>query len=329
MNFSAASSSSFVVTPGRALERSMRRQRAWILPASAISSICSEVLRMIMPRYIFPSSHPLLFLAAKRGQDPVDHLLHLVRGVAAVHVHEDPTLLVVVNQRLGLLPVLLETVLDHIGLVVVADDHLAAVDVADALLLRGVELDVVDVARVLLARAAATEPAHDLVLGDVDQEGRGHLPLQLFHLLAQSLGLGHRAREAIQDEAVGRLLLLQALRDHPDDHLVGHQVAAVHELLGLRADLGALLDRRAQDVACREVRQPEVLLEALALGPLAGSRGPEEDEVELWHWEFGCPGRSWAEFAAPTPTSGSLRSCASSAGPPAASPCRGPHRRRS
>src|SRR5215218_6083744 len=94
MNFSAASSSSLVVTPGRALERSMRRQRAWIFPASAISSICSEVLRMIMPRYI-SVSHPLLFLAAEGGEDSVNCLLDLVRGFAAVHVVEDATLLVV------------------------------------------------------------------------------------------------------------------------------------------------------------------------------------------------------------------------------------------
>src|SRR5882757_7165435 len=78
MNFSAASSSSLVVTPGRAFERSMRRQRAWILPASAMASICSEVLRMIMPRYM-SVSHPLLFLAAKRGEDPVDVFLDFVR----------------------------------------------------------------------------------------------------------------------------------------------------------------------------------------------------------------------------------------------------------
>src|SRR3954466_2548642 len=84
MNFSAASSSSLVVTPGRALERSMRRQRAWILPASAISSICSEVFRMIMPRYMVPSSHSLLFLAAEGGEDPVDSLLHLVGRFASV-----------------------------------------------------------------------------------------------------------------------------------------------------------------------------------------------------------------------------------------------------
>src|SRR4029079_11870488 len=152
MNFSAASSSSLVVTPGRALEPSIRRQRAWILPASAIASICSDVLRMIMPRYMFPtSSHPLLFLAAKRGEDAVDPLFHRIRRPLAVHMIEDATFLVIVDQGLSLLAVGGQAVLDHVRLVVVTDDQLGAVDVADALLLRRVEVDVIDVARVLLA----------------------------------------------------------------------------------------------------------------------------------------------------------------------------------
>src|SRR5829696_10310662 len=160
MNFSAASSSSFVVTPGRALERSIRRQRAWIVPASAISSICPEVLRWIMPRYI-SVSHPLLFLATERREDSVDALLHLVGALSAVHLVQDATVLVIGDQRPGLVFVLVEAVLDHLGLVVVAGDQPAGVEIADPLLLRRVELDVIDVTRVLLARPAATEPAHD------------------------------------------------------------------------------------------------------------------------------------------------------------------------
>src|SRR5512132_4100215 len=118
MNFSAVSSSSLVVTPGRALERSILRQRAWILPASAIASTCADVLRMIIPRYI---SHSLLFLAAQRLDYPLDSLLDLIRGLPAVHPVEDATFVVIVDQGLGLLAVLREAVLDHLWLVVVAD----------------------------------------------------------------------------------------------------------------------------------------------------------------------------------------------------------------
>src|SRR5215218_7639808 len=94
MNFSAASSSALVATPGRALERSIRRQRAWISPAAAIASICSEVFRTIIPRYMIRSlSHPLLFLAPERGDDRMYPLLNLVRRLGAVDPVEDPHLL--------------------------------------------------------------------------------------------------------------------------------------------------------------------------------------------------------------------------------------------
>src|SRR5262249_39208407 len=117
-----------------------------------------------------------------------------------------------------------------------------------------------------------------------------------------------RAREAVEDEAVGRLLLLEPLGDDADDHLVRHQVAAIHVLLCLLADLRALLDRGAQDVAGGVVGQPEVLLQPLALGSLAAAGRPQGDQIQ--------PGHTGPPMAAVT--SGSPRNCASSAVPPAA-----------
>src|SRR5215211_324036 len=320
MNLSAASSSDFVVVPGRATERSIRRQRAWISPAAAIASICSEVFRTIIPRYMIPFlSHPLLFLAAERRDDRMDPLLDLIRRLAAVDAIEDPPILVIVDQQLGLLPVLSEPVLDHLRLVVLADDQPAAVDVTDPLLLGWVEIDVVDVARVLLAGAPPAEPADDFLLRDLDQQRRGHLAMELSHLRFERLRLGHRPGKAVEDEPVGGLLLLQPLRDHADDHLVGGQVAPVHVLLRLLADLGALLDGGAEDVAGRVIGEAEVLLKALPLGPLPAARRPEQNEVQFGQ----------ARHPAARITSGSPRSCASSAGPRAASRYREPRRRRS
>src|SRR5262245_35522949 len=114
MNFSAASSSSLVVTPGRTLERSIRRQRAWISPAAAIASTCSGVLRMIIERYTCrPVSYLHLLLPTKGGKKRVDSLLDLLRRLLAVDPVQDAPLLVVVDQRLGLLAVLLQSMLDH------------------------------------------------------------------------------------------------------------------------------------------------------------------------------------------------------------------------
>ena len=69
MNFSAASSSSAVVTPGRHLERSIFRQRAWIAPAAAIASSCSDGLSDDSA-VVHRDHHPLdLLLLRGEGRD--------------------------------------------------------------------------------------------------------------------------------------------------------------------------------------------------------------------------------------------------------------------
>src|SRR5688572_26517070 len=114
MKRSAARSSSSVVTPGRIFERSILRQRAWIAPAVAMSSICSGVFRMIPPRYT-PSE--LLFHLQRREQRP-DAVGDLLGVEPAVDALEQATALVVGDQRLGLGVVLVEPVADHLRPVV-------------------------------------------------------------------------------------------------------------------------------------------------------------------------------------------------------------------
>ena len=49
------------------------------------------------------------------------------------------------------------------------------------------------------------------------------------------------------------------------------------------ADLGAVAHGGAEDVAGGVVGQVEVLLQALALGPLAGAGRAEQDQIQLGH----------------------------------------------
>ena len=100
---------------------------------------------------------------------------------------------------------------------------------------------------------------------------------------AQRLGLRDRAREAVEQEPVARLGAVEPLHHHPADQVVGHEVAAVHVLLGLLAELALLLDRLAQDVAGGVVGQVEVGDQPLGLGALAGAGRAEQDEVQLAH----------------------------------------------
>ena len=101
----------------------------------------------------------------------------------------------------------------------------------------------------------------------------------------ERLRLRHRAREAVEDEPVAGLVAVEAVHDHADDQLVGHEVAAVHVLLGLPAELRLVLHRLAQDVAGREVGKVEVVDQPLGLGALPGPGRAEQDEVQLAHRE--------------------------------------------
>src|SRR3954453_14215785 len=280
MNFSAAWSSSAVVTPSRILEASSFIVRAWMGPAAAILSIsCGDFLMITAGRGRSAARLELVF-EAQRGDRRPDVVVDLGGRAGAVEAPQQVAALVVLDERLGLVVVDGQALGDRLRLVVVALDELGAVLVADALTLGRVELDVVGVP-VLRAGAPAGQAADDLLVGHVDEQDRGQLAPDLLQRLGQGVGLGDLPREAVEQEAVLGLGAVQGLQDHADDEPVGDEVARVHVLLGLPAELGALGDGGAQDVAGGEVREAEVVREALGLGALAGARGSDQDEVEL------------------------------------------------
>ena len=67
--------------------------------------------------------------------------------------------------------------------------------------------------------------------------------------------------------------------DHPDDHLVGHEIASVHELLGAHAEVGARRDRCAEEIARGDVLQAVLIDDELALGALAGGWGAGDHDL--------------------------------------------------
>src|SRR3954464_14226301 len=178
MNFSAALSSSPGVTPVRAFPRSMVRQRAATRPAAAICSISSGVFRTITEDSVVAGGRLELVLEPQRRQRGPYVVVHLAGRALAVEAAQHALLLVAVHERARLVVVDLEPVLDGLRLVVVALHELRAVLVADSLVLRRVELDVVEVP-VLGADAAAREAADHLVVGHVDQEGSREAPVAL------------------------------------------------------------------------------------------------------------------------------------------------------
>src|SRR5687767_10042818 len=172
MKRSAASSSCLVVTPGRTMPSSRRWQRTSTSPAAAILSISAGFFLTIMGG----RGSDLVFESEgrdRRAQVVVD-LSWRSRPVQAL---QDALLVGVPDDRLGLLVVDAQPLLDHLGSVVVALHELRPVDVAHALVLRRVGLHVVDVA-LLRAGAPAGDAADDLVVGHVDEQRGAQLAVE-------------------------------------------------------------------------------------------------------------------------------------------------------
>ena len=73
--------------------------------------------------------------------------------------------------------------------------------------------------------------------------------------------LRHGAGEAVEDEAVGAVGRLDVVLDDADDEIVRDQAATLHHGLCLLAQLRALGDGRAQQVARGQVAQAVLLLD--------------------------------------------------------------------
>ena len=265
MNFSAASSSSAVVTPGRALAAQH--------PQAAGEDLAGRGHLVDLLGGLADDHAAIRSASAQIASSSSSRSVARMRRISsptssgrprAVDAAQEALLLVVVDQRLGLLVVLVEPVADHLGLVVVADDQLGCRRCRRRPPASGGSNSTWKTWPFFDAGAAPAEPAHDLVVGDVDQERRGQLAAELAQLRVERLGLRHGAREAVEDEAVGGLLALDPLGDHADDHLVGDQVAAVHVLLRLLAELGPLA--RPRRAGCRRSRS------RAAGSPPAGAR---------------------------------------------------------
>src|SRR3954471_12682581 len=196
MNFSAASSRSAVVTPSRTFAASSSRVLTRISPAAAMRSISSGVFLTITARLRLE-----LVLEPERGDRRADVVVDLGRRAGAVEAPEQAALLVEGNQLGRLVVVDAEALAHRLGLVVVALDELRAVLVTDALVLGRVEVDVVDVAR-LLAHAAAGDPFDDLLVRRLDEQHRGQPVSEILERAVERLRLLGVARKAVEQEAV-------------------------------------------------------------------------------------------------------------------------------
>jgi hypothetical protein len=98
---------------------------------------------------------------------------------------------------------------------------------------------------------------------------------QLLEELRKRLGLRDVAREAVENEAVLRVGLRQALADHGKHGGVVDEPSGIHRRFRLPAELRRSGDGRSQQIAGRNLRDAVSLHQPLRLRALARPRRPQ------------------------------------------------------
>lgn len=151
---------------------------------------------------------------------------------------------VVILQGLCLLVVYAQTLFDGIGMVVLALNGLSAAGVAHARLFAGLVIDVVGSA----ALSQTRRPDRRAMIFSSGTSMSMTRSMADLHFI-QRLCLGHRAGEAVQDEAVFAVIPADALPQDVDDDLVRDQLAAVHVRFRLQAQSRLIFDCFTQNVS--------------------------------------------------------------------------------
>ena len=185
---------------------------------------------------------------------------------------------VVLDQRRGIGLVDLQALRDRSRLVVVAlvDVAVAAPrlawrprDVGSRNLVVGVPA--------ATAEPATLEPTAKFIRRNLERKHGVKRSIQFSEHCIERLSLRERPWKPIKEELVLRTAR-QPFADHADHHVIGDELASVHESLGLKPKRRPVLDRLAQQVASREVQQAPLATKLLGLCALAGTRWPENDE---------------------------------------------------
>ncbi len=191
-----------------------------------------------------------------------------------------PCRAVVVDERLGLAAVDRQPVADRRLVVVVTLEQLATADVTDARALAGgskttlYPLPHERQARRPASRWTSSSSGTSMSRTSVSA------PAGVGEHLIERAGLLERAREAVEHESLRRVRLCQALADDADHDLVGDQLARIHERFAAAPSSVPAFDGGTQDVAGRDVRQPESGRDALGLRTLARAGRAEQHDVQ-------------------------------------------------
>jgi len=131
---------------------------------------------------------------------------------------------------------------------------------------------------IIILAFAAEHPPHQFFArhGQLDDTIKAH-GLTLKKLI-KGRRLPERTGKAVQQAPLATIRTHQPLADHPNNQLIGHKLAALHETGRLLALAGLIQHRLPEHLTCGEMRNVQVLHEPLALRAFAGSRWPDKDD---------------------------------------------------
>ncbi len=130
-----------------------------------------------------------------------------------------------------------------------------------------------------LVESPAADPFDGELVRKVEEEHGVEPAADLGQHPVERLRLGEIPREAVEHEAVARVLYRQTLADQCHGQVVRHEVPAREDRLHPAPELGAGGDRRAKHVARRDVRDPVGGGDPLCLRPLAGPLRAQHEQV--------------------------------------------------
>ena len=139
-------------------------------------------------------------------------------------------------------------------------------------------LEGVGIRAAVLAHPARPHPPHQLLVGHLDLDA-DHRAARRGNLI-QRAGLRRGARKPVEHEPGDRIRTRQPLADDPDHQVVADQLAAFHHGLHLPAEFRPAVHRLAENVARRDLGNPELACETFRLRALPRSRRAQHHQVE-------------------------------------------------
>lgn len=188
----------------------------------------------------------------------MDFIRHFIDFLFPVHLAKDSLSAVVVEKRSCLRYIFIQTGSDTFFVIVRTLVQLSSAFVANTFDMRRIEKDVV-----CGSAGSADSPSRQSCQQPIPIHLKVDHMIDLFSHGSQNFvkrfGLRERPRKTVEQEAFVAIILLQPLPDNADHKIVRNQVPLIHERLRFQTELGAELDCKAKRIACRDVRNLELI----------------------------------------------------------------------